>query len=207
MGILEDNNKESLIRSMCQQRKMIHTKRVIFMVLPLLFVPLVYGLSSTPDACAVPADSRFDSAADCKGEIIDGDPAVTCCWREKIPGSTLGEVYCQSCFYGSGGDRDCDPKELQMMPLPSDLPQAEQVPTTPPPMFGFGQNVPQDLQTLEQQTPPRFGQNVPQDLQTLQETPPSPLPPPPEQPDVEEQDESSTPEQPSDDEQSPAIIE
>ena len=38
---------------------MLHPKRAIFMILPLLFVPLVYGMSSTPDACAVPPDPNY----------------------------------------------------------------------------------------------------------------------------------------------------
>lgn len=131
-------------------------KLIMFTVISLLAVSLIYSLSSTFYVYAVPADSRFDSAADCKGEVIDGEPAVTCCWREKIPGSVLGEVYCQSCFYGSGGDRDCDPKELQMRPLPEgDLPQLETVPPirTLPGDVG-------DLPTLEQVPGPGLSQGT-----------------------------------------------
>src|ERR687895_1992980 len=60
-GNSEHDCKKSLIGSIqYQQTIMIHTKRVIFMILPLLFVPLVYGLSSTPDACAVPDEAPPD---------------------------------------------------------------------------------------------------------------------------------------------------
>jgi hypothetical protein len=44
------NGEKSLEGSI--QTTMIYTERVFFMILPLLFVPAVYGLSYTPDACA-----------------------------------------------------------------------------------------------------------------------------------------------------------
>jgi hypothetical protein len=51
LGPIYERDKKSLIISIrYQQTIMIHTKRVIFMILALLFVPLVYGMSSTPDA-------------------------------------------------------------------------------------------------------------------------------------------------------------
>jgi hypothetical protein len=42
---------------MYQQTMMMHTKRVIFLALPLLFVPLVYSTPSVLDACAQQAAS------------------------------------------------------------------------------------------------------------------------------------------------------
>jgi hypothetical protein len=185
------------------------------MVLPLLFVPLVYGISSTPDACALPPSQGWKDSKDCSTGEYDYPGVgswINCCWSEYDPSAGKYVKKCQTCDRdpNTGKYDDCGAVHTPI-PLPNNLPQAEQVPTTPPPMFGFGQNVPQDLQTLEQ-TPPRFGQNVPQDLQTLQETPPSPpsplpSPPPPagptilpeygevlEQPDVEEQDEPPPPE-------------
>jgi len=64
---------------------MIHTKRVIFMILPLLFVPLVYGMSYTPNVCAVPRDEGFGHPnASCFTEALDtpGSYATACCWTE-----------------------------------------------------------------------------------------------------------------------------
>ncbi|HZA68063.1 MAG TPA: hypothetical protein VE548_00055 [Nitrososphaeraceae archaeon] len=44
---------------------------------------------------------------------------MTCCWREKIPGSILGEKYCQTCYYGPNGLlTSCDDKELQYVKTP-----------------------------------------------------------------------------------------
>jgi hypothetical protein len=155
---------------------MIHTKRVIFMILPLLSVPLVYGISSTPDACAVPPDSRWEGGT-CTDDEVTSTGVVTkktCCWREKIPGSILGETYCQQCTYilGSGGTWVCDDKELQYLTTPpttgeSVLPgTAEQPPPpTPPPLFGRNEGAVPPTGGIEQPftstTPPLFG-NIPQ---------------------------------------------
>jgi hypothetical protein len=86
---------------------------------------------------------------------------IECSWEEEVPegtgkGGGNTETYCQTCTESASGV-DCDPKELQFRPPPmTNLPTLQQVPTTP-----------------------LFGQNIPQDLQTLTEIPPTPLPPPP----------------------------
>jgi hypothetical protein len=117
---LEDNCRKSLVGSIkYQQTIMIHTKRVIFMILPLLFVPVVYSISSTPDACALPPDKGWDMSKDCYDEP-DGD--VTCCWEEPDimnPGETI--TWCQSC----GTDRDTG--EFNCGPVASPAPS----PTAP----------------------------------------------------------------------------
>lgn len=82
---------------------MLHTKHVISMILPLLFVPLVYAMSSTPDACAVPKDPRWGKSGVCLGPTDSG--RMTCCWEETDilnPEETI--TWCQTCL-GS----DCDP--------------------------------------------------------------------------------------------------
>ena len=144
MVFLNIKDKKSLIGSISyQQTVMIHTKRVIFMILPLLFVPLVYGISITPDACAVPPDSAWHGSRTCGGESknANGETTKTCCWKE-------GEVmYCQTCTYWEGAygfNYDCKPKVAQMTTPPGpltpgnlqNLPTLEQMPTTTPPLFG-----------------------------------------------------------------------
>jgi hypothetical protein len=124
-------------------------KCVIYIVLPLVFVSLVYGVSSTPDACALPPDPKRQTSTDCKdvsGTLVGAE----CCWTEDD-----GEKYCQTCWntkYDSEGnptEMDCDPKELQMRLAPGEnLPTLQQVPPTP--LFGGG-----DLPTLEQVPPTR----------------------------------------------------
>ena len=149
---------------------MIHTKRVIFMILPLLFVPLVYGMSSTPDACAVP-EAGWGSSKDCTITSIGG---VLCCWNEN------GVEYCQTCYripYGTPGTEEggweCVPKEksLEQPPTPQPFdPTAplqggvfEQLPDQPP-LFGRNEAaVPPTggiVQPFTSTTPPLFG-NVP----------------------------------------------
>lgn len=54
---------------------------------------------TTSNVYAAPKDPRYDSAQDCtkfkdKKSGIDG---YKCCWREPIPGSILGQTYCQTC--------------------------------------------------------------------------------------------------------------
>jgi hypothetical protein len=158
-GNFQDNCSKPLIGSIqYQQTIMIHTKRVIFMILPLLFVPLVYGMSSTPDACAAPPDSRWESGNCTDDEVTYTGVAIkkTCCWREKIPGSILGETYCQQCTRNlMTGTWDCQQKELQFL---------EQPPTPPTPVGPFAP--PLSAGVLEQPLtattpPPLFGRNVP----------------------------------------------
>jgi hypothetical protein len=165
-GNFEDNFSKSLIGSIhYQQTILIHTKRVIFMILPLLFVPLVYGLSSTPDACAAPPDPNYGSAsASCS---TDKDlQRKTCCWY--LPDGVT--IRCQSCFVGlSGNPTDCTEVKLSTStPTPSrlppgtleNLPTLEQVPSTPtPPLFGENTNVPPSI--LEQPLTPAPTQQTP----------------------------------------------
>ena len=166
---------------------MIHTKRVIFMILPLLFVPLVYGMSSTPDACAVPPDPRYGNTCTTNP---DGSEK-TCCWREKIPGQILGKEYCQTCKRASNTQEwtDCKPKAAQLTtpsptgPLTPPQGGVEQPPaSTPPPLFGENTNVPptagieQPPTTTTPQIPPRLpggGANVPTEGGSA-EQPPTP---------------------------------
>ena len=105
------------------------------MVLPLLFVPLVYGLSSTPNACAVPPDYGWYGSHEC---FLSGD-FYTCCWEEPDlynPGEVI--QWCQTCDLNTF---DCDQVHS---PPPS--------PTGPftPPQGGV-------LEQPEQ--PPLFGRN------------------------------------------------
>jgi hypothetical protein len=150
---------------------MIHTKHVIFMVLPLLFVPLVYGLSSTPDACAAP-EAGWRSSQDCTVTSFGG---VLCCWKEN------GVEYCQTCIripYGTPGTEEggweCTTKEksLEQPPTPQPFdPTAplqggvlEQLPDQPP-LFGRNEAAVPPTGGIEQPftttTPPLFG-NIPQ---------------------------------------------
>lgn len=159
---------------------MIHTKRVIFFALPLLFVPLAYGLSSTPDACAAPPDPNYGSAsASCS---TDKDlQRKTCCWY--LPDGET--IRCQSCFVGlSGNPSDCTEVKLTTSSRipPGDLenlPTLEQVPTTPtPPLFGENTNV-----------PPSGGV----------EQPVTPIPSPAQRPNIEQSPQTVTPEITQDD--------
>lgn len=148
---------------------MLKTKGVIFMVLPLLLVPLVYGISFTPDACAADMNPNWGDPSRCSpvSGTLEGNE---CCWDQEVPEGTgkdggNTEEYCQTCYFGSGGTTllYCDDPELQFRPIPTtNLPTLEQVPPTPL----FGQNIPQDLPTLTE----------------IPETPPTPLPPPPTDP-------------------------
>jgi hypothetical protein len=89
---------------------MLHTKRVIFMILPLLFVPLVYGMSSTPNVCALPRDpnSYGGSCGAVTTNPRTGVPQQTCCWgvMERGPYPKIGTTEvrcCQTCTtFGSG---------------------------------------------------------------------------------------------------------
>jgi hypothetical protein len=185
VGSLMENNKESLIGSIqYQQTIMIHTKRVIFMIVPLLFVPLVYGISSTSNACAVPPDPGRTGSNTCGGYTTnaDGDLRQTCCWKE-------GEVmYCQTCTYepkgATGYSVDCSPKVAQMTTPPttgeSVLPggglaeHPEQ-----PPLFG-GQNdagvpptggIEQPPTSSPPQRMPGGGANVPSEGESTEQPP------------------------------------
>ena len=101
-----------------------------------------YGMSSTPNACAVPPDSRQDNSGDCTKSSTATQK--TCCWREKKPGQILGETYCHTCRWKDGGYNDCDQKELQFLTTPpttgeSVLPGGGVAEQPEQPLFG-GQN-------------------------------------------------------------------
>jgi hypothetical protein len=110
---------------------MMHTKHVIFMILPLLFVPLVYGMSSTPDAGAVPRDPHWGKSGSC--HLSEVAPSMDCCWQEPDimnPGETI--QWCQTCDTHTG---DCDPPYRSSSTGPPVLPDEGVVdePTTPTP--------------------------------------------------------------------------
>jgi hypothetical protein len=183
---------------------MIHTKRVIFMILPLLFVPLVYGISSTPDACAAP--NAAPNSAKCRTYADSENPSSiisTCCWTE-VDAEGIEIEYCQHCDYnpGTGLRYGCGEKHpsgaQQPTPIPptfgplapgvlGDLPTLEQVPTTPslPPLFGRNEGAVPPTGGIEQpltSTPFQQGILQGQGQPLLQsETPPTlnPLPTPP----------------------------
>ena len=68
------------------------------------------------------------------------DKYQTCCWREKIKGSIVGESHCQKCARVEGeGYVNCTQKELQMLDTPPN----------PPPSSGPAAPI-QDDGTLEQ---------------------------------------------------------
>jgi hypothetical protein len=172
---------------------MIHTKRVIFMILPLLFVPLVYGMSSTPDACAAPRDPNFGSAsAVCSSTYYLEPQRKNCCWEEPDilnPGESI--IWCQTC---NEDGTNCGPVHSQppsptgpFTPPQGDVEQPEQ-----PPLFGRNEEaVPPTGGILQPFAPAPGFQQIPQGqvqpfiqsenpptlTPTPLPTPPSPLPP------------------------------
>jgi hypothetical protein len=155
-------------------------KSIMFAIISLLAVSLIYS-SFSEVLFAAPRDPRWGSGSTCNFDTPGDTSTITCCWREQIPGSVLGEAYCQSCTWDelTGSYSDCDPKELQMRPLPEgDLPQAEIVPpnrTLP----GGGdlptlEQVPEETGTIEAHAP--GGCAVPGPCPAF---PPPPPPPPP----------------------------
>jgi hypothetical protein len=77
----------------------------------------------------MPMQDGFKNSANCSTSAPTSTSSMTCCWREKIPGSILGEKYCQTCYYGPNGLlTSCDDKELQYIKTPS----KEQSNTLPP---------------------------------------------------------------------------
>jgi hypothetical protein len=108
------------------------------MILPLLFVPLVYGMSSRPDACAEPPDHEWRHSEDCGG---GASGLIWCCWKES------GVKYCQTCVpipKEEGGGFECTTKERQSL---------EQPPTPPV----FDPTAPLKGGVLEQPEQPLFG--------------------------------------------------
>jgi hypothetical protein len=196
---------------------MIHTKRVIFMILPLLFVPLVYGMSSTPDACAVP--SRVPGTYKCGPAPYPAPGWQKCCWTETDPDDPEGIelYYCHICapsgrcgekFPGSSAptpptfDPAAPLQEGVLEQLPDQPPlfgrnEGAAPPTggieqpftsTTPPLFG---NIPQGggFGVLQEPETPPFGQVAPLVQKPTTETPTTPLPTPtPPPPDFAPQD-------------------
>jgi hypothetical protein len=175
---------------------MIHSKRVIFMILPLLFVPLVYDMSSTPDACALPRDPAKNKSCD-----VNKDGTQTCCWRVRVPGKILADTYCQTCKGPYSDDCGSPTKQLTVpQGAFENLPTLEQVPTTPSPPPLFGRNIPLQgsgvfgqptTTTTPTPTPFPFGQISPEgttptvegeDIQPMNTTFPTPQPFPPPTP-------------------------
>ena len=72
-----------------------------------LSLPLLY-------VYAVPSAPGWGTSRNCTADTIDA-VTTTCCWREKIPGSILGQRYCQTCSYSADASTtDCGPKVKQM---------------------------------------------------------------------------------------------
>ena len=109
---------------------MIHTKRVILIILSLLFVPLVYGMSFSffiYEIYAERADSNYIKSNTCGAMTTDprnGKNYQTCCWTETERGpypkiGTTEVRYCQTCSSGGGGSLDCKPKQAQLIASPN----------------------------------------------------------------------------------------
>lgn len=72
-----------------------------------LSLPLLY-------VYALPPAPGWSTSRNCTADSRDA-LTTTCCWREKIPGSILGQRYCQTCTYSADASTtDCGPKVKQM---------------------------------------------------------------------------------------------
>ena len=86
----------------------------------LVLAAFLFCLPSASNILAVPMQQGFKDSANCTTSAPTSTSSMTCCWREKIPGSILGERYCQTCYYGPNGLlTSCDDKELQYIKTPS----------------------------------------------------------------------------------------
>jgi hypothetical protein len=100
----------------------------------LLLVAFLFSLPSASNVFAMPMQQGFKDSANCTTSAPTSTSSMTCCWREKIPGSILGERYCQTCYYGPNGLlTSCDDKELQYVKTPS-----KDQSNTLPPLQGGG---------------------------------------------------------------------
>ena len=96
------------------------TKRLMSAAGTLLLVSFLFSLPSVTNVFAMPMQEGFKNSANCSMSAPTSISSMTCCWREKIPGSMLGERYCQTCYYGPNGLlTSCDDKELQYVKIPS----------------------------------------------------------------------------------------
>jgi hypothetical protein len=135
------------------------------MILPLLFVPLVFGMSSTPDAMAVPPDTHAAGNCESTGSA-HGIEFLWCCWTETDPADPeqIEINRCQSCQIIDNSKVICDPP----VPDPSAPPTTGEniVPGVtggleqPPTFSPFDPTAPQGgvLEQLPDQ-PPLFGRN------------------------------------------------
>lgn len=90
------------------------SKRLMLASATLLLVSFLLTLSSASNIFAAPMQEGFKNSGNCSISLPTSTSSMTCCWREKIPGSILGEKYCQTCYYGPNGLlTSCDDKELQ----------------------------------------------------------------------------------------------
>lgn len=95
-------------------------KQFISAIGTLLLVSFLFSLPSVYNVFAMPMQEGFKNSANCSASAPTSTSSMTCCWREKIPGSMLGERYCQTCYYGPNGLlTSCDDKELQYVKTPS----------------------------------------------------------------------------------------
>ena len=110
---------------------MMYTKRVILLVLSLLFVPHVYALSFSFFVSVIyaeRADSNYLNSNTCGAKTTDPRTAKvyqTCCWTETERGpypkiGTTEVRYCQTCSSSpNGGYLDCKPKQSQLTASPN----------------------------------------------------------------------------------------
>ena len=122
---------------------MIKSNVVIAAIMTLLMAGLV---SSTTFVFAERPAPGYSNSGNCSWSGPN-DKYQTCCWREKIKGSILGESFCQKCAWVEGeGYVNCTQKELQMLDTPPN----------PPPSSGPATPI-QDDGTLEQPDNPNIG--------------------------------------------------
>ncbi|MGC1134104.1 MAG: hypothetical protein WA941_14865 [Nitrososphaeraceae archaeon] len=90
-----------------------YSKPVIFVVISVLVGALVYSSISSFYVFAAPRDPNNPGT---RCTYNEGYTEQTCCWRERIPGSILGELYCQTCKINPvETGSPCQPKELQYL--------------------------------------------------------------------------------------------
>ncbi|HKQ20518.1 MAG TPA: hypothetical protein VJS91_00635 [Nitrososphaeraceae archaeon] len=93
--------------------------RLISAVGTLLLIAFLFSLPSASNVLAVPMQQGFKDSKDCTMSPGGASSNMTCCWREKVPGSIIGQTYCQTCYYGPNGLlTSCDDKELQYVKTP-----------------------------------------------------------------------------------------
>ena len=107
--------------------------RLICAIGTVLVIAFAFSSPAVSNVLAAPMHPGFASSKNCTHSAPTAISSSTCCWREKIPGSILGEKYCQTCYYGPNGLlTSCDDKELQYVKTPSE----DQSNTLPPTQGG-----------------------------------------------------------------------